>query len=48
MKDNVEKSLKRWLKNKVKVTMALVTVFIITGSTGYGEDYIIDEKSENQ
>lgn len=48
MKDNVEKSLKRWLKNKVKVTMALVTVFLITGSIGYGEDYIIDENSENQ
>lgn len=40
MRDNIEKSLKRWLKKKVKVTLALVTVFLITGNIGYG----IEEK----
>lgn len=38
MKNDIEKSLKRWLKNKVKITMSLVTAFLITGSIGYGED----------
>lgn len=44
MRDNIEKSLKRWLKNKIKITMALVTVFLITGSIGYAEinENIID------
>lgn len=28
MRDNIEKSLKRWLKNKIKITMALVTIFL--------------------
>lgn len=38
MKDNIEKSLKRWLKKKVKITLALITTFLITGSIGYAED----------
>lgn len=38
MKNDIEKSLKRWLKNKVKITMSLVTAFLITGSIGYGEE----------
>ncbi|NME35677.1 MULTISPECIES: autotransporter outer membrane beta-barrel domain-containing protein [Fusobacterium] len=38
MKDNIEKSLKRWLKKKVKITLALITTFLITGSIGYGEE----------
>ena len=35
MKDNIEKSIKRWLKNKVKVTLGLMVSFLITGSIGY-------------
>ncbi|WP_027128046.1 autotransporter outer membrane beta-barrel domain-containing protein [Fusobacterium perfoetens] len=42
MKDNIEKSLKRWLKRKVKVTLALITTFLITGSIGYA-DFIIED-----
>lgn len=37
MRDNIEKSLKRWLKNKIKITMALVIIFLITGSIGYAD-----------
>lgn len=36
MRDSIEKNLKRWLKNKVKITMSLITIFLITGSIGYG------------
>lgn len=39
MKGNVEKSIKRWLKNKVKVTLGLMVSFLITGNIGYGEEY---------
>lgn len=39
MKGNVEKSIKRWLKNKVKVTLGLMVSFLITGSIGYAEEY---------
>lgn len=39
MKGNVEKSIKRWLKNKVKVTLGLIVSFLITGSIGYAEEY---------
>lgn len=42
MRDNIEKSLKRWLKNKVKITMSLVTTFLITGSIGYGGEIILE------
>lgn len=37
MKGNVEKSIKRWLKNKVKVTLGLMVSFLITGNIGYAE-----------
>lgn len=36
MKGNIENSLKRYLKRKVKVTLGLVVAFLITGSVGYG------------
>lgn len=39
MKDNLEKSLKRYLKRKVKVTLGLVVAFMITGSVGYADDW---------
>lgn len=38
MKGNVEKSIKRWLKNKVKVTLGLIVSFLITGNIGYGDE----------
>lgn len=38
MKGNVEKSIKRWLKNKVKVTLGLMVSFLITGNVGYGDE----------
>lgn len=42
MRDNIEKSLKRWLKKKVKITMSLITVFLITGSIGYAGEKILE------
>ena len=36
---NTEKSLKRWLKTKVKVTMATVVGFLITGTVAFGATY---------
>lgn len=40
MKDNIEKSIKRWLKNKVKVTLGLMVSFLITGNIMYGEEIV--------
>lgn len=40
MKDNIEKSIKRWLKNKVKVTLGLIVSFLITGNIGYGNEIL--------
>ena len=37
---NTEKSLKRWLKTKVKVTMATVVGFLIAGTVAMGADTI--------
>src|SRR3712207_6411043 len=37
MVHNLEKDVKRWLKRKVSITLAVVTVFAITGSIGYAE-----------
>ena len=48
----VESSLKRFLKRKVKITLGLVVVFMITGSVGYAKDIAIgglwDEWSVNE
>lgn len=43
MKANIEKSIKRWLKNKVKVTLGLMVSFLITGNIGYSADNMIIE-----
>lgn len=37
MKHNIESSLKRFLKRKVKITMGFVVAFLITGTVGFGE-----------
>ena len=52
MKDNIEKSLKRFLKRKAKITMGFITAFLITGSVGYAltitEDQIKDNTWTNE
>lgn len=35
MKENIEKSLRRWLKRKVKITLGLTVSFMITGTVGF-------------
>ena len=45
---NTEKSLKRWLKTKVKVTMATVIGFLIAGTVAMGETINIEESSQSQ
>ena len=37
MKHNIESSLKRFLKRKVKITMGFVVAFLITGTVGFAE-----------
>ena len=37
-KNNVESSLKRFLKRKVKITMGFVVAFMITGTIGFAEN----------
>ncbi|MDY2572622.1 MAG: hypothetical protein SOW67_00925, partial [Fusobacterium necrophorum] len=37
MNHNLEKSLKRWLKRKISVSLAVIVVFVITGSVGFAE-----------
>lgn len=38
MEQKIEKSLKRWLKRRVKVTLGLVVAFMITGGLGFAEE----------
>lgn len=45
MKKNLEDSLKRFLKGKVKITLGLMVAFMITGSIGYADNII--SKSED-
>ena len=45
MKHNIESSLKRFLKRKVKITMGFVVAFLITGTVGFAEaDYYAKDK----
>lgn len=37
MRNNLEKSLKRYLKRKTKITLALIVSFLICGSVGYAD-----------
>ena len=50
MKHNIENSLKRFLKRKVKITMGFVVAFMIMGTGAFGvdnnADYIIDLKGD--
>lgn len=43
---STEKSLKRWLKNRVKVTMATVVGFLIAGTVAFGAEGIKVEYTE--
>ena len=47
MKDNIEKSLKRFLKRKAKITMGFITAFLITGSVGYALTITEDQVKDN-
>lgn len=38
---NIEKSLKRWLKRKMTISLATIVTFLITGVASYSEDYEI-------
>lgn len=40
MKYNIENSLKRFLKRKVKITIGFVVVFLIMGVGAFGADFI--------
>lgn len=37
MKHNIENSLKRFLKRKVKITIGFIVIFLITGTVGFSE-----------
>lgn len=45
MKSNVEKSVKRWLKRKVSITLGMMVAFLISGVVSYSED--VEIKYEN-
>lgn len=48
MKHNIESSLKRFLKRKVKITMGFVVAFLITGTVGFAQnDYYANSSKGN-
>ena len=48
MKHNIESSLKRFLKRKVKITMGFVVAFLITGTVGFAQnDYYVNSSKGN-
>ena len=42
--NDIESSLKRFLKRKVKITLGVVVAFLITGVVGYGGDIVAEGK----
>lgn len=51
MKDNIKKSIKKWLKRKVTITLGMMVAFMITGGVVYSNDVINQEvniKIENE
>ena len=48
MKRELEKSLKRYLKRKIKVTLGLLVTFLITGQVGYSLNVTMDEYYNEQ
>ncbi|RGJ30117.1 beta strand repeat-containing protein, partial [Fusobacterium varium] len=43
--NDIESSLKRFLKRKVKITLGIVIAFLITGVVGYGGDIVAEGKT---
>ncbi|MEQ3307893.1 autotransporter domain-containing protein [Fusobacterium varium] len=43
--NDIESSLKRFLKRKVKITLGVVVAFLITGTVGYGGDIVAKGKT---
>lgn len=43
MRDNLKKSIKRWLKRKVTITIGMMVAFMITGGIVYSNDTINQE-----
>ena len=48
MKENLEKSLKRYLKRKVKITLGFITAFAIMGNVGLAVEISGDEELYNK
>ena len=48
MKDNIKKSIKKWLKRKVTITIGMMVAFIITGKISCSEINIYYDSSLNQ
>ena len=44
--NDIESSLKRFLKRKVKITLGVVVAFLITGVVGYGGDIVAEGKNQ--
>ncbi|MCF2674831.1 hypothetical protein, partial [Fusobacterium varium] len=44
--NDIESSLKRFLKRKVKITLGVVVAFLITGVVGYGGDIVAEGGSK--
>ncbi|WP_462335787.1 autotransporter domain-containing protein [Fusobacterium varium] len=44
--NDIESSLKRFLKRKVKITLGVVVAFLITGIVGYGADIVAEGGSK--
>ena len=44
--NDIESSLKRFLKRKVKITLGVVIAFLITGIVGYGADIVAEGKTK--
>ena len=44
MRENIEKSIKRWLKRKVTITLGMMVAFMITGGVVYSNDGVINQE----
>ncbi|XGU47546.1 YadA-like family protein [Fusobacterium necrophorum subsp. funduliforme] len=46
MQHNLEKDLKRWLKRKISVSLAVMVVFAITGSIGFAQNATLEGENK--
>ena len=44
MRENIEKTIKRWLKRKVTITLGVMVAFLITGGVVYSNDGVINQE----